>query len=52
MPNFLVMDSTTGAGGAACAAFLYANGTPTQIGDTFGTDQGPSNPADFAAGAA
>ena len=33
MPNFLVLDSHFGAN---CAAFLYANATPTQIGDAFG----------------
>jgi len=37
MPSFLFMDMTTGAGGSVCAAFRYVNGTPTQIGNTFGT---------------
>jgi hypothetical protein len=50
MPNFLVMDSTTGAG-ATCRAYSYANGTPTQIGNTFGNNQAHAGPnPTFSAG--
>jgi hypothetical protein len=30
------MDALTGAGGSTCAAYRYVNGSPTQIGNTFG----------------
>ena len=39
MPNYLVMDGLTGGNGGTCQVFLYTNGTPAQIGNSFGTSR-------------
>lgn len=44
MPAFLFMDALSGAGGSTCAAYRYVNGSPTQIGNTFGTSYGGATP--------
>ena len=41
MPNFLVTDIRTGSGGQ-CVAYTYNNGSPSQLGDAFGTILGGS----------
>ena len=43
MPAFLFLDAKTGAGGSTCAAYRYINGTPTQIGNTFGVSFGSTS---------
>ena len=44
MPAYLFMDAKTGAGGTTCAVYRYVNGTPTQVGSTFGTNVVGSGP--------
>lgn len=39
MPNFLVIDVRTGAGGSTCQAYQYVNATPTALGNTFGVNR-------------